>query len=76
MIHNIHIFLPRASFITIYKSLIRPLLEYVDLIYNQAYNNNFHQKTDTVYYNVLLPVPGIVKGTGREKMYIGIGIEN
>ena len=38
--------LPRPPLITIYKSLIRPHLDYGDIIYDQAYNVSFHQKID------------------------------
>ena len=36
--------LPRSSLLTIYKSFIRPHLDYGDIIYDQAYNASFHQK--------------------------------
>ena len=36
--------LPRRSLITIYKSFIRPHLDYRDIIYDRAYNSSFHQK--------------------------------
>ena len=35
--------LPRTSLITIFKSIIRPLLDYGDIIYDRAYNTSFHQ---------------------------------
>ena len=38
--------LPRPPLITIYKSFIRSLLDYGDIIYDQAYNVSFHQKID------------------------------
>ena len=36
--------LPRLPLLTIYKSLIRPHLDYGDITYDQAYNVSFHQK--------------------------------
>ena len=35
--------LPRISLIIIFKSFIRPLLDYGDIIYDRAYNTSFHQ---------------------------------
>ena len=35
--------LPRHALVTIYKSFIRLHLDYGDTIYDQAYNNSFHQ---------------------------------
>ena len=34
--------LPRTSLITIFKSFIRPHLDYGDIIYDRAYNTSFH----------------------------------
>ena len=36
----------RASLLTIYKSLIRPYLDYGDIIYDEAYNSSFHQNLE------------------------------
>ena len=36
--------LPRPAILTIYKSFIRPHLDYSDIIFDQAYNLSFHQK--------------------------------
>ena len=36
-------FLPRTLLLTIYKSFIRPRLDYGDIIYDQTYNTSFHQ---------------------------------
>ena len=35
--------IPRSSSLTIYKSLIRPHLDYGNAIYDQAYNASFQQ---------------------------------
>ena len=32
--------LPRAALITIYKSFVRPHLDYGDILYDQAFNNS------------------------------------
>ena len=34
--------LPRHAFITIYKSFIRPYLDYGDILYDKAFNASFH----------------------------------
>ena len=41
-------FLPRKSLLTIYKSFIRPHLDYGDIIYDQTYNTSFHQKLESL----------------------------
>ena len=35
---------PRPSFLTMYKSFIRPHLDYGDIIYDQVYSVSFQQK--------------------------------
>ena len=39
--------LPRSALLTIYKSFIRPHLDYGDIIYDQAYNAHHFTKTRT-----------------------------
>ena len=53
--------LPRPPLITIYKSFIRSHLDYVDIIYDQAYNVSFHQKIDSIQYNAALAITGAIK---------------
>ena len=40
--------LPRLHLLTIYKSFIRPNLDYGDIIYDQAYNVLFRQKLESI----------------------------
>ena len=60
--------LPRTSLITIFKSFIRPLLDYGDIIYDRAYNTSFHQNIESIQYNAALAITGAVRGTSREKL--------
>ena len=57
------------SLLTIYKSFIRPYLDYVDLIYDQAYTDSFHQKIKSVQYNSALSIADAIRGTSKEKLY-------
>ena len=58
--------LPHEALLTIYKSFVRPHLEYDDVIYDQNYNNYFHQKLESVQYNAALTVTGARRGSSRE----------
>ena len=40
--------LPRGSLLTIFKSFVRPYLDHGDVIYDQSYNNTFHQKIESI----------------------------
>ena len=73
---KLHNTLPRLPLLTIYKSFLRPQLDYGDIIYNQAYNVSFHQKLESVQYNSALAITGAIRGTSTEKLYNELGLEN
>ena len=67
--------LPRHSLVTIYKSFIRSILEYADVIYDQPSNNSFSDKIKSVQYNAALAITGAIRGTSKEKLYNELGLE-
>ena len=67
--------LPRKSLITIYKALLRPLLDYGDTIYDQPRNEHVCEKLDSVQYKVALETTGAVRGTSCEKKNQELGLE-
>ena len=38
--------LPRVPLITVYKSFVRPPLDYGDIFYDQTFNNSFHERLE------------------------------
>ena len=68
--------MPRGPLLTIYKSFIRPHLDYGDVIYDQHYNNSFHQKLESIQYNAALAITGAIRGSSREKLYQELGLES
>ena len=44
--------LPRSPLVTIYKSFVRPHLDYGDIFYDQTFNNSFHERRESIQYNV------------------------
>lgn len=68
LLRKLQYVLPRPSLITIYKLSVRPLLDYVNIIYNHVYNNSFHQKMETVQYNTALAITGAIRGSSMEKL--------
>ena len=60
--------LPRSALLTICKRFIRPHSDYVDIIYDQAYNTSFHQKLERLQYNACLAITGAIRGTSRENL--------
>ena len=65
----------RKSFLTIYKSFVRPNLDYADIIYDKPLNESFKKKTEMIQYNPALIITGAIKGTCRDKIYQELGLE-
>ena len=66
----------RLVLITMYKALVRPHLDYGDMIYDEAYNKTFHQKLESIQYNACLALSGAIRGSSREKRYHKIDLES
>ena len=67
---------PRAPLLTIYKSFIRPHLDYGDILYDQTFNNSFHERLKSIQYNAALAITGAIRGSSREKLYQELGFES
>ena len=76
VIKNLRYSLPRKSLITIYKALLRPLLDYGDIIYDQPHNESVCGKFESVQDKVALVTTGAIQGTSREKIYQELGLES
>ena len=55
--------LPRVPLITIYKSFIRLHLDYIDILYDQTFNNSFHERLESIQYNAALAITGTIRGS-------------
>ena len=73
---KLHNTLPRLPLLTIYKSFIRPHLDYGDVIYDQAYTASFHQKIESVQYKSALAITGTIRRTSKEKLCYELGLES
>ena len=58
--------LPRSCLITIYKVFIRSHLGYGDVIFDQAFNNSFRQRLESIQYNAALAITGAIRRTSRK----------
>ena len=66
---------PRKSLLTIYKSFIRPHLDYCDVVYDQPNNESFCTKIERILYNAVLAITGAIRGTSQIKLYKELGLE-
>ena len=76
LIKRLYTFLPRKSLLTIYKSFIRPHLDYCDIIYDQPNNDTFCSRIESVQYNDVLAITGAIKGSSWERLYQELGLES
>ena len=76
LLRKLQMILPRRSLVTIYKSFIRPHLEYGDIIFDQAFDNSFHDKSESIQYNASLAMTGAIRSTSKEKLYEELGFES
>ena len=65
---------PRKALLTIYKSFIRPHLDYGDILYDKPGNQNFQNKLEKVQYKACLAITGAIQGTSRQKIYDELGL--
>ena len=68
--------LPRSALLTIYKSFIRPHLEYGDILYDKPDNENFQNKIEKVQYKACLAIAGAIQETLVEKLYEKFGLHS
>ena len=66
--------LPRSALITIYKSIMRPHLDYGDTIYDKAFSESFHATLESLQYNTTLAITGAIRGSSSEKVYEEFGL--
>ena len=59
----------RNSLLTIYKSFIRPNLDYGDIIYHQPNNGCLCQKIESIQYQAALVITGTIHGASQTKLY-------
>ena len=76
IIKKLSISFPRNALLRIYKSFIRPHLDYADIIYDKPNNASFKIKTENVEYRACIAITGAIHGTPRERLYRELGLES
>ena len=69
LIRRLSVTLPRNALLTIYKTFVRPHLDYGDILYDKPNNENFQNKLEKVQYRACLAITGAIQGTSRTKLY-------
>ena len=76
VVRKMNLLLPCSSRLTIYKSFVRPHLNYSDVIYDQPNNSRFSDKIESAQYNAALAINGAIRGTSKEKLYQELGLQS
>ena len=76
LIRRLSVNLPQNALLTIYKSFIRPHLDYGDILYDKPNNENFQNKIEKVQYRAYLAITGAIQETYREKNYEELGLHS
>ena len=71
-IKHLSFHLPHKSLLTTYKSIVRPHLDYGDIIYD---NETLINKLEKVQYQACLAITGAFQGTSCESLYRELGLE-
>ena len=66
--------IPRKPLLSIYKTFLRPHLDYCDVIYDKPHNEKFTDTVESIQYNAALAITGAIKGTSKEKLYNKLGL--
>ena len=74
LIRRLSVNLPRNALLTIYKSFVRPHLDYGDVLYDKPSNDNFQNKMEKVQYRACLAITGRIQKTSRERLYNELGL--
>ena len=57
------------------QSLCQTPLDYEDMLYDQAFNNSFHDNLESIQYNACLAITEAVRSSFREELYQKLGLE-
>ena len=73
LIRRLSVNLPQNALLTIYKSFIRPHLDYGDILNDKPNNKNFQNKMEKVQY---IAITGGIQVTSRERLYDELGLHS
>ena len=66
----------RSALITLFKVFVCAHLDYGDILHDQARNESFHMKLESIQYNACLAITGTIRGSSREELYQELGFES
>ena len=73
---KLSIHLPREALLQIYKSFVRPNLDYGDIIFDKPNNESFKSRIESIQYKACVAITGAIQVTSRERFYRELGLES
>ena len=74
-LRKLYHYVPQDPLVTIYKSFIRPHLDYADVVFDKPSNATFFSRIESPQYNAALAIRGTIRDTSKEKLYQELGFE-
>ena len=68
LIKKLSIHLPREALLRIYKSFVRPHLDYGDKTFDKPNNESFKSIIESIQYKACIAITGAIQGTARERL--------
>ena len=75
LLRKLQSILPCLSLLTIYKSFMRPFLDYEDVIYDQPSDKSFLSTIESIQDNAAFAKTRVVRGSSHEKFYQELMLE-
>ena len=76
VIKRLPVNLPRDALLRIYKSFVRPHLDYEGIIYDKPNNESFKNKIESIQYKACITITGAIQETSRDHLYIELGLDS
>ena len=76
LIKNFSINLPREALLRIYRSFVRPNLEYGDIIFDKPNNESLKSRMESIQYKAWIEITKAIQGISRERLYRELGIDS
>ena len=75
VIKRLSVNIPCDALLRIYKSFIRPRLDYGDTIYDKPNNESFKNKIENIQYKNCIAITSAIQRTSRERLYQELGLD-
>ena len=74
-LRRLYHYISHDPLVTVYRSFIRPHLDYADVIFDKPSNATFSNRIESAQYNSTLAITGTIRGTSMEKLYQELGLK-